>query len=168
MFPARLYNPYMVILKVRDGLAQKIWTRHKIGIKNSDKLTVCKGHSVFECTSLKALTLFPADLLNLIAQPLIMFNFITDNLYCFIRRIIYDMNFKTIPGVVECTYGINQTLNNIHFVVYRELNRYKGRFFAFSHCYGLPADYLGGGTTCCCFKAGSMCSLPNLVLFSRN
>ena len=123
MFPARLHNADVRVAEVRDGFEQKIGIRHKVGVKDGDKLTAGLLQPIGQGTGFEAFPLRPPHVRNRYAL-LPVIGYLTGNdVNGIVGRIVEDLNLQLFGRIAEFDDRINQPLSHVQFVIYWQLYR---------------------------------------------
>jgi hypothetical protein len=113
----------LVVGEMVDRFLKKIRIRDEVGVENENVFTFGLFHPIlegasFETSSVGAMNAFGVKALIAQARCSGAGNF--DSL---IGRVIKDLDFHLFLRIVESSNGIEEPVNNVHFIENRKLNR---------------------------------------------
>ena len=120
--PAHLGATHNWVGEVVDQLAQKIRLRHKVGVKNRNQISLRGLHPVLKRAGFEAGAVVAMDVMNVETLRRVSFNCSARDAHRLVRGIVEHLNLQTIARIVDLSYRLDQTLDDVHFVEERKLH----------------------------------------------
>ena len=109
--------------QVRDGLQEEVFFRNEVGIEDGEEFTLCNCHAFLEGASLEVLAVRAVDELDVITAGGEFSNFLFGDFVAFVRRVVQDLDFVLVLGVVDGADRFKESFYAVGFVKNRELGR---------------------------------------------
>ena len=109
--------------EVRDSLEEEIFFWNEVGIEDGEEFTLRDSHAFLEGAGLEVLAVRAVDQLDIITTCGEFSDFLLGDFVAFVRRVIQDLDFMLVFGVVDGADSLEETFNAVGFVKNRELCR---------------------------------------------
>ena len=109
--------------QVRNRLQEEVLLGNEVGIEDGEEFALSDGHAFLECTSLVVLAVGAVEELDIVTTSGKFCDFPLRDLVALVRRVVQDLDFVLVLGVVDGADGFEETFNAVGFVENRELSR---------------------------------------------
>ncbi len=109
--------------QVRDGLQEEVFFRNEVGIEDGEEFTLCDCHAFLESASLEVLAVRAVDELDVVTAGGEFSDFSLRDFVAFVRRVVQDLDFMLVLGVVYGADCFKESFDAVGFVEDRELRR---------------------------------------------
>ena len=114
---------FLVHDEVGDRLQEEVFFRNEVGIEDGEEFTLCNGHAFLEGASLEVLAVRAVDELDVVTTGGEFSNFLLGDFVAFVRRVVQDLDFVLVLGVVDGADSLEESFYAVGFVKNRELGR---------------------------------------------
>src|ERR1051326_5442194 len=106
-----------------DHLFEQVGLGQEIGVEDGDEPARRGPQAVFECAGFVTIPASASNVLDVKTEPALFFDLSGADRLSFIGRIIQYLNLKKLFGVTKIADGVDQAFDDVHFIVYRQLDR---------------------------------------------
>ena len=119
MIPSCLNNSEVsIVQEERDGAPEEVRIWHKVGIEDGNELTSSRFQAGRQGTRLKTLTIGAMDQPNIDAPILQIKGYARCDLCRQVSRVIQNLNFESISGVLKTSCCPYEPLDDLRFIEY--------------------------------------------------
>ena len=120
--PARLHHAHFGIGEVGHGLPEEFRVGHKIGVENRHQLAASHLEPGRQGPGLEAVPVRTVEVMNVEALGGEPPDLAVQDLPCLVDRIVKDLDFQPIPGIIQAADGLHKALGHVHLVEDRKLD----------------------------------------------
>ncbi len=120
--PARLHHGELRIREIRDGAAEKIGGRNKIGVEDGDVFSARGFQPFLQRSGLETLAIVAMNVADGNAECLVAFDAIASDFLRFVGRIVEHLNIEQLARVIELRNAFDEALDHVALVVDRKLD----------------------------------------------
>ena len=123
--PATLYEPDLRVHdEVRNRLEEEVFLRDEVRIEDGEEFTLGHFHTFLEGAGLEILAVRAVDELDVVTTGGEFSDFLLGNFVAFVGRIVQNLNFVLVLGVVDSADCFQKSFDAVGFVKYRKLGGY--------------------------------------------
>ena len=120
--PARLHQRDLLVGEVIDGARQEVGLRNEVGVEDRDELAARDLQALVERAGLVAGAIRAVDVLDVDALHRMATHGELRDLLRLVRRIVQHLDLEQLARIFDLADSIDQPIDDIHFVVERQLD----------------------------------------------
>src|SRR5262245_21713524 len=125
--PASLDHPDLGVSELVDGLVQELRVWNEIGVEDGNELASGDLQASLQRPRFESEAIVSMQIVDIDALPAQCVNRLASHVLGFVRGIVEELDLQKLWRVVDFRHRLDQSFNNEHLVVDRELNCNRGQ-----------------------------------------